>query len=152
MKKLSTLLIICLTFCTSCRERITYGTSMSIKNELIDTLSVTFYPKVKPFEYWTDYLLNANSKEGFYWTSEIGVNITDLITSVYDSILIAEKNGRFIIKFNHESAVNCNINPFNDSNIWGSEIIKGDEPTSFKRNPTETENFFFKITEGNLIK
>jgi len=125
---------------------------MSIKNELTDTLSVTFYPKVKPFEYRTDYLINANSKEGFYWTSEIGVNVLDLINSVYDSILIAEKNGSFIIKFNHESAINCNINPFNDSYIWESEIIKGSNPTNFKKNPTETENFYFRITEENINK
>ncbi len=137
---------------TSCKENISCGTSISIKNELDNPINVTLYPKQTPFEYQTELIINNKSNSSFYWTSENDVDILKLLNSVYDSILITVQTDNIRIVFSSDTAKNCSINPYKDLYIWKSEIIKGDEPDSFSRNPTETENFYFDLSEENIIE
>ena len=152
MRRFFILLIICLFFFTGCKEKTSYGTSMSIINELTETLSVILYPKEKPFEFQTEFLINSNSNHTLYWTSDTGIDILYLIANVFDSILISEQSGKFRIKFSPDTATNCTFNPYKDISIWESEIIKGDDADDFKRNLIEIEYFYFRIKDENIIK
>ncbi len=147
VKQVLVLLFISIIFGTSCDEKISYNTSMSIKNDLEDTISVVLYPKETPFEYETSFVINPNSDESFYWISETGIDVADLLGSKFDSILITIAQKDVNIKFTSDTVQMYSFNPFHDTSIWESEVINADEPDLFSRNSTETEKFYFSLKE-----
>jgi hypothetical protein len=78
------------------------------------------------------------------------LNILTLMTNVFDSIIIYMGNS-FGMKFSPDSSFNCNFNPCKDASIWENETIEGDMPTNFTNTHTITENFYFRISESNII-
>jgi hypothetical protein len=144
------LLLLTLILMYSCKEEFYYGTSISIKNELIDTIKVILYPREETFHFMEELTIDPDFNQSLYERKRTDLNILTLMSNVFDSILIYKGNG-FFMKFSPDSSFNCNFNPYKDLSIWESEIIEGDMPTNFTNTHTITENFYFRISGANII-
>ena len=133
----------------SCKEKTTYGTSIVIENQLIDSVYVKLYPKETPYSNMTDYKMAQSDSRGIYWKLGQAKLSTEIINLIFDSITI--NNNRVFIKFTYDTAIGYKVNPYHEIEAWNSEVQNYDTPDNFNRNPHEDIVFTFILIEDMLL-
>lgn len=160
MKRLGIVfLLICLFF--SCEEDTTYQMRILIKNETNSLLIVSVFPKS---EYMSGHLYDFGIGNGYRHTeiqleidSEIELFTSEdfkkkpfiMATQVFDSIRIIPFNEiKTEMIFSADTVIGYSENLYSEESVWKYEVRNFDQQTSFKRNPIESHDYIFTISEN----
>lgn len=132
----------------SCREKIDYGTSLAIENQLNDSIYITVYPKEVPYSNMSNYKMKEWESKIIY--GELGQNEspTDILKAVFDSIEISYKDKMIVFSLNPVIGYNANL--YNENDLWESTVIEYNTPDNFNRNAHEDIVYTFILTEDLL--
>lgn len=157
-------------FCTvilliSCKGEVQKQTRILLKNDSGSEIEVTVFPKAdyrydnELYEYtsWetchdVKYTLSSGYEEDLFTTENLSLSPTEIANMVFDSIYIKILGqNEIILKFRTDSVTNYSENLFSVSYIW--EYIRNDynEPTMFKKNPIESDDYYFKLIVTNIV-
>lgn len=149
----------------SCKEETNYLMQIKIKNETGSMQTVQLFPK-------SDYLIDnmdglymysdpgnrdygdknfdidQDKSKSIFMTSHINQEPYNLALKIFDSIYIISSNkDKTIMKFYPDTVIGYIENLFDKNSIWSFEKRNYDEPTNFKRNPSESYEYTFVISD-----
>jgi hypothetical protein len=150
----------------SCKEKTSYQLRVLIKNETKSELKISLFPKAKylsgnSYDFSeisggyrnATFEIMAGLEEEIYIAKNINMKPTDLTEQVFDSIkistLVGNKNE---LKFTPDTVTGYSINLYKNILNWDFEISDFDLQTSFKRNPVESHDYTFVISEDKYLK
>lgn len=150
--------------CFSCGGKTKYESQLVLKNELTTAISVRVYPKTKFVSsgdmykpspssnvyFAREFVVQGGSEQTLYFEARFGIKPSELARTVFDSVKI--QSDQTIIKLGHTQRVGYLTNPFVDDSNWEFEKRLSERPTQLKRNPVESENYYFVIREENIIR
>ena len=135
---------------SGCKEKISYGTSLSVQNDMPDSLMIKLYPKQQPFSFNTEIIIKPGKIEKFFYSSAYGVSGFVLLEKHFDSLMIRITDADINIKFSEGQVSGYRFNPYIDSVIWKTRLIEAEEPDNFNRHKTITENYYFLLSPEYL--
>lgn len=148
----------------SCKEETNYLMQIKIKNESGNMQTVQLFPKsgylidnmdglykysdLGNGDYGDKYFdLDQDKSKSIFMTSDINQEPYNLALKIFDSIYIISSNeDKTIIKFYPDTVIGYTENLFDNNSIWSYEKRNYDEPTNFKRNPSESYEYTFVIS------
>ena len=160
MKRFGTILLL-LSLLVSCKEETTYQMQILIKNETNSILTIKLFPKS---EYMsgglydfseigggyrkTEFQLDIDSEIELYISGDLSKKPNSITTEVFDSIFVITSGvNKTEIKFTPDTVIGYSENLYDDNSKWIYELRKFNLQTSFKRNPVESHDYIFAISE-----
>ena len=134
------------------------STSDFIKNETTTELNVKVFPKSEYrlrdlYDYGigggyreTEFQISPTDEIQLFSTEDLKIEPNTLTAQVFDSIHINSADGNIKIKFSSGTVTGYPDNLYNDPSKWSYEIRQYNERTQFKRNPIESHDYIFTIT------
>ncbi|MCU4164958.1 hypothetical protein [Carboxylicivirga caseinilyticus] len=149
----------------SCKEETSYQMQLVIENKTENKISIELFPKneylhndlYKFSDFGGGYSetileLEVDSEKEIFISNNLNSKPSIRAIEVFDSIHIsAFDENRFGIKFSHAKVQGYVENLFNEDSFWKLVIRKFDLPTSFRRNPVESSDYIFEISEDKII-
>lgn len=150
----------------SCREKTSYQLRILIKNETDTNLKLSLLPKV---EYLngnlydfseigggyrnTTFEIASGLEQELYITSDLKILPNSLVEKVFKSIQINTSNGNEIeLKFSPDTVIGYTENLYKVTSDWIYEIRDFDLQTQFSRNPVESHDYIFVISQSNYLE
>ena len=163
MKRLSIILVLVLAF-SGCKEEIEYEERILIRNSTSVAVEVELIPNMayrKGFGYKPSskgsgirdlkFLVGIGEDAEIFVSDELTGRPHELAMTVLEGmILTLESNEQTTIEFTHDSALKYTTNFFSEDANWIYEKHDSSRPTQFERNPVESHNYYFVISEENL--
>lgn len=157
-------LLICLFY--SCKEKTRYQLTILIKNETGNSLTLTLFPKEKYMlgdlynfsdissgHHYTTFEITPGFEEMLYISSDLKIQPNILTAQVFDSIQISQVNGNDLaLKFSQDTAIGYTENLYKATSAWIYEIRDFDLRTQFRRNPVESHDYIFVISQDHYLK
>lgn len=126
---------------------------ISIKNDTKLTINCKFYPTKSANGYKLTSVIDTSMKQvEMYSSANLNQKPEELLKSAYDSIIVTISSLNKDLLFKKDLVKNYKSNPYTDSNSWNFEKLTRDFPTSFSRNKTEIDNYYFSINLDNLTE
>ena len=160
MRSLGIVLVLISLF-VSCEEDTSYQMRILIKNETNSPLIVSVFPKS---EYMsghlydfgigngyrhTEFELDIDSELELFTTNDFKKKPGNMATQVFDSIRVKPFHGiKTEIKFSPDTVIGYAENLYQDDSVWKYEVRNFDQQTMFKRNPIESHDYIFTISEN----
>ena len=150
--------IILLCFLNSCNDDTFYQLQIIIKNETTSELNVKVFPKSEYrlgvlYDFGigggyreTEFHINPTDEFELFSTEDLKIEPNTLTAQVFDSIHVNSTDGNIKIKFSLSTVTGYPDNLYNDPANWSYEIRHFALPTQFKRNPVESHDYIFTIT------
>jgi len=153
--------------CISCKQTVREELHILIQNRTNDTVHVTLFPKedigglypvcfgcgghkLTKFDIYPITFYDYDNV--IFTTHDLDINPYILASKAFDSIHISFANKEdVIIKFAHESVTGYSENIFTENSTWYFEIVEGEEPTQFRKNPCIYHWYVFEILEDKII-
>ncbi|GHB64557.1 hypothetical protein [Persicitalea jodogahamensis] len=148
---------------TGCNSKVRYQSQLLLKNELDVPIEVTIHPKPSllflggykssPSEGGTfsqKFTLLDNGERAIYYDTKLGIEPAKLASSVFDSITVVV--GDTVLRLRLEQTANYTLSPFESNENWTFAKVEFDAATQFKRNPVQSDNFYFVIKEENIVR
>jgi hypothetical protein len=165
MRKL-VLVILIIIVGISCKEKTTYQLQILIKNKTNNPLTVKLFPKIEYrsgdlYDFSkiggghrnTEFQIESNLEMEIYITNNLTVEPYHLARQVFDSIHISTFNETLHeIKFSTLQVRGYSENLFSENSNWTFELRNFDLPTNFQRNPVESYDYIFEISQDKLTK
>lgn len=124
---------------------------ISIKNDTKHTIHCEFYPTKHANGYTLSSDIDTLMKmDDIYFSEDLDQKPTDLLKSAYDSIIVTIPGLDKILLFKKDLVKNYKLNPYTDITSWGFEKLIMEFPSSFSRNETEIDNYYFSINMSDL--
>lgn len=154
-------LLICLFYL--CKEKTSYQLSILIKNETDNSLTVTLFPKE---EYMigdlydftniggghrnTTFEVTPGLDEVLLITSDLNIQPNNLAEQAFDSIQISlfDENKTVLI-FSPDTVIGYTENLYKETSNWIYEIREFDLQTCFRRNPVESHDYIFVVSQDS---
>ena len=96
----------------------------------------------------TEIEINPNQEESIFYSNNLDQAPSFLTTTIFDSIFIySVSDDKVIIAFSPDTVIGYSVNLFDPDSIWDFEIRKYDEPNNSNRNPVESHNYSFVISD-----
>jgi|WetSurMetagenome_2_1015567.scaffolds.fasta_scaffold20890_3 hypothetical protein len=154
-----TLLLLSLSI--SCKEKTTYQMQILIKNETNSILTIKLYPKSAYMsgEHYdfsaigggyqkTESQLEIDTELLLYISGDINQKPDAVASQVFDSIhVISADESKAELKFSPGTVIGYSDNLYDDDSEWNYELRKFDLQTNFQKNPVESHDYTFVISE-----
>jgi len=162
-------LIICsllISLLYSCKEKTSYQLRILIKNETVTSLKLSLFPKVEflnggLYDFSeigggyrnTTFEITPGLEQELYITSDLKIQPNSLAAKVFNSIQISPSNGNNIeLKFSPDTVIGYTGNMYKETSDWIYEIRDFDLQTNISRNPVESHDYIFVISQDNYLK
>jgi hypothetical protein len=146
---------------SSCKKDTTYQLQIFIKNNTVNKLKVTLYPKSKYMygdlydfcDFGGGYAdttldIDLNDQKSLYISSNLDQKPYDLTSKIFDSIYVKlYDNGIGIIKFSNDTVIDYSDNLFRDNSNWIYKKNNYSEKTNFSTHPIESHDYIFEISK-----
>lgn len=160
MKRFVTILLL-LSLLVSCKDETTYQMQILFKNETNSVLTINLFPKSKYMSVGlydfseigggsrkTEFQLGIDSEIELYISGDLSKKPNSLATEVFDSIYVIPSNeNKTEIKFTPDTVIGYSENLYDDNSSWIYELRKFNLQASLKRNPVESHDYIFTISE-----
>ena len=160
MKRFGTILLL-LSLLVSCKDETTYQMQILIKNETNRMLTIKLFPKsgymsgglydfseIGGGSRKTEFQLDIDSEIELFESGDLSKKPNSLATEVFDSIYVIPSNeNKTEIKFTPDTVIGYSENLYDDNSLWIYELRKFNLQTSFQRNPVESHDYIFTISE-----
>jgi hypothetical protein len=124
---------------------------ISIKNETKYTIDCELYPTKTANGYTRSAHIDTIMKmDDIYASENLNQLPEDLLLSAYDSIIVRINDLNKTLVFKKDFLQSYKLNPYNDKQAWTFENFTEDFNTSFRRNTTEIDNYYFSISMENM--
>lgn len=143
----------------SCKEDTTYQLQVFIKNDTAGKVKVRLFPNEKYmngslYDFCdfgggyadTTFVLEVNEQQSLYISSNLNQKPNELTSLIFDSIYVKSYDGVELVKFSHEKATGSTPNLFKEESEWSYELKNYNNNTSFSKNPVESHDYIFKIS------
>jgi hypothetical protein len=148
----------------SCKEETSYRTQILIQNETGSKITVQLFPKSEylmegrdDFYMYSDlgngdygdtgFEIGQNESNSIFLTKDLNLTSYNLALKIFDSIyIIPTDTGNAIMKFYPDTVIGYSENLFQDNQMWVYEKRNYNEPTNFKQNPVESDDYTFVIS------
>lgn len=158
MKKIiGSLILMC--FLNSCTEKTFYQLQIFIKNSTPSILEVKVFPKSEYrlrdlYDFGigggyreTEFRISQTDEIQLFSTEDLKIKPNTLTAQVFDSITVNSTDGNIKIKFSLNNVTGYPDNIYNYPSKWSYEVRHYNERTQFKRNPIESHDYLFEITD-----
>lgn len=149
MKK-SVVVVFCLSVLSliSC-DQVEYGTTISVKNQLNDTVSIKLYPKDNPYpSYYQGFDFSVNNYHGIYSRVGHDKDATTIMQEEIDSVIVSYGNN--LIKFTKDTVIGYAVNMYTDSSKWTKQFVSYRESTNASGTTHEDIIYTFTLTMDDL--
>ena len=160
MKRFGLILLI-LSLLASCKDETTYQMQISIRNETSSLLTIKLFPQ-GDYIYGdlydfsgigggyreTEFQLEIDSEMELYISGDLNKKPNDLTAEIFDSIHVIPSNeNKTEIVFTPDTVIGYSENLYDNSSLWIYELRNFDLPTNFQRNPVESHDYIFTISD-----
>ena len=168
MKKSFIILVALIVFCGCEQPETKYYMDLVLQNNTENSVAVELFPngkyKVKFSDdmYYADDVLNTcltkfiivvNSNNKIFESRDISQQPCDLLSSVFDSILISIDNeNQHFIKFSKDTVIGYSENIFTEETIWKHNVEYDRLQLQLTAIPVEIHQFTFDISDDKFIK
>lgn len=150
----------------SCKEKTSYQLRILIKNETETSLKLTLFPKVEYLDGSlydfseigggyrnTTFEITPGIEQELYITSDLKIAPNSLAAKVFRSIQISPSNGNELeLKFSPDTVIGYTGNLYKETSDWIHEIRDFDLQTNISRNPVESHDYIFVISQSNYLE
>jgi hypothetical protein len=147
-KLTSLVLMLAVLLLVSCRQT-DYGTSLSIQNQLDNTVEVEVFPIESPYSPTTKFSIPAGQESSIHNMGVTEESPLNILAATFDSVKIHIEGNENIILFTPDTVIYYLDNPYTDIEMWQSKTVDYEE-CSMRCVDKEDLNHYFGI-ESSMI-
>jgi hypothetical protein len=159
MKRFGLILLI-MSLLASCKDETTYQMQILIKNETSSLLTIKLFPRnyisgdlydfsgIGGGYRETEFQLGIDSEMELYISGDLNKKPNDLTAEIFDSIRVIPSNeNKTEIVFTPDTVIGYSENLYDNRSLWIYKLRNFDLPTNFQRNPVESHDYIFTISD-----